>query len=179
MTHPQLIDIDAQLDATERRAHTLAAHTPPELWHTRPTPERWSISDGVQHLVLTIDAFLPRIDEAIRHATRPVPPCSRRFRHGIVGRVLLWMLEPPYRYRVRTGPAFIPTAPRGPDADLADLMERHAALRERLALSDGLALDRHTLVSPFDARVRYSLFTTYCVIAAHERRHLWQVEKGR
>lgn len=176
--HPQLLDIERQLDATARRAELLAARAGPDRWQARPLPTQWSPSECVQHLGTTIDAFLPLIDAALESADRPEAPVTRTFRPNLFGRVLLWVIEPPYRIRTKTGDAFVPPATRTSEVDLAELAERHRALRQRLVRADGHPLDRLTIVSPFDARVRYSLFTTFCIVPAHERRHLWQGERA-
>jgi hypothetical protein len=34
------------------------------------------------------------------------------------------------------------------------------------------------MISPFDSRVRYNLFSAFRIIAAHQRRHLWQAEQA-
>ena len=37
---------------------------------------------------------------------------------------------------------------------------------------------RMKIVSPFDKRVRYNLVSAFHILAAHERRHLWQAEQA-
>jgi hypothetical protein len=34
------------------------------------------------------------------------------------------------------------------------------------------------MASPVDSRVRYSIWSSFVVTAAHERRHLWQAEQA-
>ena len=175
--HPQLTEILDQLDDTERRAQALAARAQGDAWMRRPSPTTWSPSDCVQHLVTSIDAFLPLVDEVLDTTPRPSPPDTRRYSAGWLGRILLWSIEPPYRMRVRTAARFVPGAPRSVDVDLAEFMTRHAEWRSRMARADGLPLDRLRIVSPFDRRVRYSLYTTFRIVPTHERRHLWQAER--
>jgi hypothetical protein len=49
----------------------------------------------------------------------------------------------------------------------------------RLERGAGLALDRQPVVSAFNARLRYNLYAAFCVLTAHQRRHLWQAERVR
>jgi hypothetical protein len=51
-------------------------------------------------------------------------------------------------------------------------------LVELLAEANGLALSK-LKKSPFNANVRYSVYSAFRIIAAHERRHLWQAEQAR
>jgi DinB superfamily len=46
-----------------------------------------------------------------------------------------------------------------------------------IAAAKGLPLDRMKITSPFDHRVRYSVWSSFCANAAHQRRHLWQAER--
>lgn len=176
--HPQLLDIETQLEATALRARTLAERAGPDRWQTQPAPGQWSPSECVQHLITTIDEFIPLVDAALQASPRPAVAVDRRFRPSLLGRLLLWVIEPPYRVRANTSAPFIPPTTRTPDEDLAALAERHAAFRACMVRADGYPLDRLTIVSPFDRRVRYSLFTTFAIVPAHERRHLWQAERA-
>lgn len=53
------------------------------------------------------------------------------------------------------------------------------ALLATIRLGDGVDLTRIQLISPFDARLRYSLFSALRIAAAHQRRHLWQANQVR
>lgn len=176
--HPQLADIARQLTDTERRLQALATEAGPDRWRQRPAPGAWSPSECVQHLIATIDAFLPLIDARLDAAPPPTPRFDGVYRTGVFGRLLLWVVEPPYRVRARTSKVFVPDDSRPMATDLADFAARHEAIRERLARAEGYPLDRLTIVSPFDRRVSYSLFTTFRIVPTHERRHLWQAEQA-
>lgn len=177
MAHPQLPALHHALDETERRAHVLAARAGHDRWMQRPAPARWSPSECVQHLVATIDAFVPLVDAALMRAERPMPPAVGPYHPDLMGRVLLWAMEPPYRIATKTGQRFVPVAARAPDQDLADLVARHEAWRARMRRASGYRLDAIRVASPFMRHVRYSLFTTFSLVPVHERRHLWQAEQ--
>ena len=46
-----------------------------------------------------------------------------------------------------------------------------------LSEARGLALDRIKISSPFQEKMRYSVWSNFVVGAAHHRRHLWQAER--
>ena len=95
----------------------------------------------------------------------------------MIGWALQRFLEPPYKTKTKTPPPFLPVAVES----MAETLERFDYLQQevqvRIDRSAGLALDRLRMVSPFNARVKYNLYATFCVIAAHQRRHLWQAEQ--
>jgi hypothetical protein len=45
-----------------------------------------------------------------------------------------------------------------------------------LAEAEGLAIAKIKVRSAFNAKLRYSAYSALRVIAAHQRRHLWQAE---
>jgi hypothetical protein len=57
-------------------------------------------------------------------------------------------------------------------------MAAQEVLMESLHAADGVALDRATIISPFNRRLRYNLLSMFAILAAHERRHLWQAERA-
>jgi hypothetical protein len=61
---------------------------------------------------------------------------------------------------------------------LPTFVESQEILVDCLRAADGVALDRATLISPFNRRLRYNLLSAFAILAAHERRHLWQVEQA-
>ena len=104
---------------------------------------------------------------------------SRPFRVGLLANALRWFLEPPYRIKSSTSADFEP-AGNGVKHDVLVLWEQgHLALDRLIRDAAGLALDRPMIVSPFDSkgRVRYSVYAGVLILAAHERRHLWQVSR--
>jgi hypothetical protein len=90
------------------------------------------------------------------------------------GRLLKWSLEPPPRFRFPAPPGFQPPPTVAADQVLPQFL---ASQEEPLASSDGFAIDRYKIVSPFSSHVKYSVWSSFCICAAHERRHLWQAER--
>lgn len=178
MATPQLPELHQALDDTEHRAHALAARAGHDGWMRAPGPGRWSPSECVQHLVATLDAFIPLVDAALEQAPRTGVPVRGPFAPDLGARLLIWMLEPPYRMRSRTSERFVPPAARHPEEDLAEFVARHEQWRARMRRADGLPLDRLKVPSPFVRGMRYSLYSTFCIIPVHERRHLWQAEQA-
>ena len=168
----QLERIARQLAEADARLLRLAASCTDRAWTSRPPSGGWSPSECVQHLVLSVDALLPRVDAAMRDGRDGQVVGAGPFTAGLLGRVLLWAIEPPYRIRTRTGEAFEPAAARTPSDDVAALLARHAAAREQLVAAQDMALDRLTIVSPFAARVRYNLYVALALVPTHARRHL-------
>jgi hypothetical protein len=175
----QLDRVRSELDEADVRATRLAAKCSLAAWQARPAEGGWSPSECVQHLVLSVAAMLERMDVAIANAQAQGQKGEGPYGAGVLGRLLLWSLEPPYRrLRTRTGTAFVPTSTRTPDEDVAALRTAHDRVRASLERARGLSLDRVTIGSPFAAGARYNLYAAFAILAVHARRHLWQAEQA-
>jgi hypothetical protein len=101
------------------------------------------------------------------------------YRLDPVGALLFWLMEPPSRIATKT-PEHL--APRREDL-VEGLADRFSSsqnrLREFVGGCHGLRLTRATFVSPFNASVRYSAYAALCILAVHQRRHLWQARRVR
>jgi hypothetical protein len=175
--HPQLREVEQELAAATTRAARLVDRVDESGFHRRPGAGRWSIAECLGHLNLTSRAYLPLIDDALQIGRiLPVPP-PRRFRRDFTGWLLCRMAEPPYRRRATTTGAFIPDI-AGTRADiLAEFVRLQQELTTRVYHADGLDLTSLIIVSPFDGRLQYHLYSCLRVLPTHQRRHLWQAEQ--
>lgn len=174
----------AELREAGQRAEELTVGVAPSQLWWRPEPEAWSIGECLDHLVQTGEAYLDVLDEAIENARRRGLRAEGDYRPNLVGRWLPGLLEPPPGLKV---PAPGRIRPRSPDSDAphpgGDPVEAFLELRERfdrrLEAADGLDLGHIGVPSPFVPLLRFDLGSAFRVIAAHERRHLWQARQVR
>ena len=170
-----LDDVEKELNEATRRAWTLVQSTDGRLFTVRPTPLRWSAAECLAHLSISSELFLPVLRDALVKArqSKKRGPAKK----DLLGRILAWFLEPPIRTKVKTSAPFVPKSTRAK----ADAFGEFASLQEKLIdlLRDAREVDlRMKIVSPFDKRVRYNLVSAFHILAAHERRHLWQAEQA-
>ena len=175
--HPQLQVIADELHFATARLHALASATPDDKWSVRADPERWSVGECVAHLNLTGEAYEPILRDGVERARAAGPrDPGRRYRRDVAGWLLWKMLPPPVRFRMRTPASFIPqgSAPKG--AAVAEFERLQAAVLELLVEGDGLPMKEIKVTSPFNAKVKYDLYSCFSVLAPHQHRHLWQAE---
>ena len=167
--------VEKELNEATRRAWTLVQSTDGRLFTVRPETRSWSAAECLAHLSISAEMFLPplraAIDEGRKRKRRGKPKMD------LFGRVLAWFLEPPIRKKVKTAAPFVPKSTRAK----AEAFGEFASLQEKLIdlLREAREADlRMKIVSPFDRRVRYNLYSAFRIVAAHERRHLWQAEQA-
>jgi DinB superfamily len=169
----QLDQIADEFRAVSDRARALVERLGEARLTERPVTGGWSVAECLEHLNMTTRAFLPRWHQALAGAPKEQGPYKTDF----WGKLLVWTLEPPPKFRMPTTPAFqrIETPPN--DQVLPAFLKCQDDLLAVVAAGRGLALDRVKIRSPFQERMQYSVWSSFCVNASHERRHLWQAER--
>ena len=174
-------NLEDELDATERDAQALVADLTEAQGAWRPEPASWSVAECLDHLATANRVYLRAMGEAaVRARARgrlrrgPAVP-------GVIGRWFVRVLEPPVnpRFKAKAPTVITPrTAPPLADAFSGFLASQEDA-RAFLRANADLDLAGVRFANPFVRGVRFSLATGLHVIAAHERRHLWQAWRVR
>lgn len=167
-----------ELAETRRRAETIFSGRAAEQVLRRPGEKRWSAAECMEHLNITNRAYVPRISEALGTLRQKNLANKERFRLDWNARLLKYWLEPPSRLRLPTGAAFQPIQVQDPAGVLSLFQALNLELEEKLAAARGLALDAERIRSPFAENMQYSVYSAFVLIAAHNRRHLWQAENA-
>jgi len=134
----------------------------------------WSVAQCFDHLARTTNAFLPAISSAI--ALAPRLTANRALRTGTLTRLFIRNLEPPYRLRFKVLAPLVPC-----DDDFASAWNAfelsQAELTKTIQSAFGLAVDLVRVKSPVYGGFSYNVYGALRMLAAHERRHLWQIQQ--
>ena len=170
-----------EVDAFRMRFEELAAEADAlvspltdEQFTWRPSPAVWSIAHCIDHLNATARSYLPALDEGIADAIRRGLYAEGPFHYNWIGRLFVWSLEPPPRFRSKAPAAFLP-APSRPRADIMAAFHAYQVqFVDRLRQANGLDVARARVSSPVSSWLRIPLGSGFALQIAHERRHLWQ-----
>ena len=172
-------DIEAlqeQFHAIERDATALTDGLTEELGAWHETADSWSVAECFDHLATGNRIYLDALHEGAFQARKRGRLRRGPARPGLIGHWFANYLEPPARapFRLKAPRNIVPR--KGPalgDAS-ARFLQGHHQVEAYLAENADLDLARARFANPFIRGVRFSLATGLYVIAAHERRHLWQ-----
>ena len=179
-----LTKILGEFDDNTRKARDLTAGLSAAQFNWRSEPGRWSMAQCLAHLNVVNGQDLAPIAEAIRSARSRRVEGTPPFHYGPISRKFIAMMEPPVRSRMKAPASYQPP----PEADLprtlAEYLRIAAELRRLAVSSEGLDLRRVKTALPalpaiLRAVVRMPLGARFELIAAHDRRHLWQAEQLR
>lgn len=170
--------LEGEINEATDRARKLVENIDGRRFTVRPAPTRWSAAECLAHLSLATESFLPVLRKTIDEARTKSITSDKAPQMDIIGWILRWLMEPPARSRFKTRAPFVPRSTRAKAEALGEFTSLQARLLEMLHEARGLDFARMRLVSPFDQRVKYNLFSAFRIIAAHQRRHLWQAEQA-
>ena len=174
---PEIDAFRIRFEELAAEAGALVAPLTDEQFTWRPSPAVWSIAHCIDHLNATARAYLPALDEGIANAIRRGMYAEGPFRYNWIGRLFVWSLEPPPRFRSKAPTAFLP-APSRPRADIMAAFNAYQVQHvDRLRQANGLDLTRARVTSPVAAWLRIPLGSGFAIQIAHERRHLWQARQ--
>ncbi len=170
-------ELIGQLEAIRTRAQQLVSGLTTDQFTRRPKPSKWSIAECLAHLNLTAAAVQPKIAAAIEKGKKEKLTGTGPFSPGPMGKLLIWMAEPPPRFRMRAPKNIAPSVGCGdPEEVVADFMKVQDAWENLVRDCDGLDQNRVKVASLFPGLPRLRLAAPIPWLLAHQRRHLMQAE---
>ena len=174
-------DLYDQLDAAEHDARALVADITEEQGRWQVDPGSWSVAQCLDHLASANRVYLERMKEPAMRARE-----QGRFRRspatpGLVGRWFNRTQEPPVKapFRKKSPRSIEPRVSLSLASAFAGFAGSQEEVREFLHVCADLDLAKVRFPNPFVRGIRFSLATGLHVIAAHERRHIWQAWRVR
>jgi hypothetical protein len=178
---PDLRRLEEALDAAERDARALVAGLTEAQGAWRAEPGSWSVAECLDHLGTANRIYLGAMQAPAARARSDRRVRRGPARPGLIGGWFVKYLEPPVTRRFGTkAPRLIRPRPAPAlDDAFASFLTSQDHVRTFLQSYADIDLAGVRFPNPFIRGVRFSLATGLHVIAAHERRHLWQAWRVR
>jgi hypothetical protein len=176
-----IVALEDAFDAAERDARALVDGLTEEFATWRADAVSWSVAECLDHLAIANRVYLRAMQPVAERAFTQGLRRRRPAQPGVIGSWFVRTLEPPVKPRFK-GKAPESIRPRR-DPSLGDAISQFLAsqdeVRAFLRRYAEIDLAGVRFPNPFIRGVRFSLATGLHVIAAHERRHLWQAWRVR
>jgi hypothetical protein len=170
--------LQSQFRDIAARASALREQFAAAAFTLRPQPASWSAAECLVHLNMSADPYFPMWRDAIEQGAGRAQAPRESYRLDFWGWVLVWTLDQPPRFRFATKNPFEPVNAGPIDEVLPAFLGRQQRIVQAIEDSRRVALDAIRITSPFARQVRYSMWSSFCLTAAHERRHLRQAERA-
>jgi hypothetical protein len=176
--HAELAEYRRQLRDVRADAEKLVEGLTDSQFNWSPTPGRWSIAECLDHLNNGW-RVLDKLDRKIASATEQGLRGEGPYRHPLLGRLYVRLMEPPPKIRARSPKAYVPKPDQPVSVVAPRFLELQDEIIQRVIAADGLDLGGIRMSSPISRRFRMSLGQWFAFLAAHERRHVWQAWQVR
>ncbi len=163
-----------ELSVNRETAGALVEGLSAEQLGWRPAPTQWSLAEVCGHLATTSELYLAELDLAIARGHSDAAYSERPFQGTIVSRLVVWVMEPPVRVRMRSPSELRPDPAEQPIEARQRYLAAQRNLEIRMERAAGLDLSHVRVRLPQLRQVRLSLGGVLALLLAHERRHLWQ-----
>jgi hypothetical protein len=168
--------LEQAFDAAERDARTLVAGLSERLGTWRSDARSWSIAECLDHLATANRVYLRAMQPAAERALTGGRRRRGAARPGFLGGWFVRMQEPPVtsRFRMKAPQTIRPRVSPPLEDAVARFLTSQEEVRTFLRRYADIDLAGVAFPNPFIRGLRFSLATGLHVLAAHERRHLWQ-----
>ena len=164
----------------ERETELLVAPLDDEQFNWSPTAGAWSIAQCFDHLNRVDHLYLTHLKKALASARATGSARRDPIAPTWFGRRFISSQEPPVRTRVRTFRRLRPAVRKLKAEVWPEFVRLHGQLR-MLAGNECVSVDlnRMRFANPIVPVFRIRAGTALHVIAAHDRRHVWQAQNVR
>jgi uncharacterized damage-inducible protein DinB len=159
---------------SRRRAHALIDAVSADQLMRRPDPGKWSIAECLAHLNITAETVQKFMTREIEQAKQEKRVGEGPFSIGPKGRLMVWIAEPPPKFRIRAPKNVRPPAAIDDPLQLLPAFLKAQDEWERLMREQqGLDLAK---IKVGQGAFRVRLAAALPWMMAHQRRHLLQAE---
>lgn len=163
--------------AITQEAQEAFGHLNTEQLNWKPAPEEWSVAQCFDHLIVTNTGYLPLIKKIADGQYKPsfrerMPLLPRAF-----GSIVLNAVQPEAQRKFKAVPKFQPSSSAIQGDILARFTTHQEDLVKHMRMTEEVDLRRIIITSPVMSLMTYSLWDTYKILVAHERRHMAQAKR--
>ena len=177
---PQLESLRRQFEAIRNDAASIVDGLSNAQLTWQPQPGAWSINECLVHLNLIDGQDLPNLFKAITLGRKEGRTAAGPFRWSWFARTFIAQVEPPSKMKVPAPKRYQPpTTAEQPDPKetYLEFQRIQNDLYFLTGEADGLDLKGIKVPSPAAKWLKMSIGARIELIAAHDRRHLWQARR--
>jgi hypothetical protein len=174
--HPRTQELLQHLDIQHDRLRRAVESVPRERREEKPTPERWSVAEVIEHLSI-VETRIARVFTAkLTEARTSGSLVAERDESPVVGTIDMDRVLDRSR-RITAAEAVLPSGKLDAEAAWSALEDARTTLRNSVLSADGVALGE--IVQPHPVLGPINLYQWIAFAGAHQARHTAQVMELR
>jgi hypothetical protein len=173
----ELRDYYQQITHVNRAAEELVRNLTDVQLQWAPEPNTWSIAKSLGHLLAADRAELPYIRRAIAAGRARKLFGHGPFQHGLLGRLLIRMLCPRSKLKLKAPKIYLPDGDLAPSEVVREFFVAQQGILDCIVEANGLHLSRIKVPVLGHKFVKLSLGDEFRVLAVHEQRHVAQAQR--
>ena len=174
-------DIEAlihQFESIRQDAESLTVGLTTSQLLRKPGANKWSIAECFAHLVVVDGMDVPGLHTTIEAAHKQGKTGSGPFRYGVISGWFVKSMDAPVkRFKVSAPGAYLPQQVTDPRETANAFLRIQSEVRDLVRSADGLDLARVKVRLPLGPGLKMSIGRRFQLLAAHDRRHLWQARQ--
>ncbi|HLP19124.1 MAG TPA: DinB family protein [Chitinophagales bacterium] len=142
----------------------------------RPSSDKWSIAQCLDHLMVSNNTYIPQFDEVIAGKHSNSFYQNIRFISKFFGEYLIRETGPVVAKPMKNPPAFAPSQSEITATIVSDFEKHQQQFSAKLSQLSAIDLDKTVLSSPALGIITYTLRDLLTILSGHEQRHLNQAK---
>lgn len=175
---PDILRLSDAMNAADDAAERVAAGLGDDEFFWQPDGgTRWSVGLCLDHLAIANELYGAGMTAALAIARERGWKRQGPLAPGYFGRKFAESLAPPVKRRTKAPGKIKPRPARSRAEILTAYRAAHDVIRGLLVEAATLDANRATFRNPFIGVVRVKVSSAFHIVAAHDRRHLWQAQQ--
>jgi hypothetical protein len=174
---PHLKTILDDLEKSDQEAQRIAGGLSNAQANWQPVENAWSIAQCLDHLGRANRLYAATLHKAVKGARAPKKLPLGPIQPGWFSRLFIRTLEPPPKRKLQAPKKIVPVSQIPGREALEAFLRSQEDVRAVIRDGAGLDLNRIRFPNPFIGFLRLTVGTGLLVVAAHDRRHLWQAQR--
>jgi hypothetical protein len=177
MSREEVTQLRSALDVVSTKVHIEFGSLNSKQLNWRPSAERWSVAQCLDHLINGNRAYFPLLEAIVKREKKtafierlPVLP-------GLWGKLLIRTLNPKNSRKLKAPSSIRPASSDLPSDIVGQFLEHQAVFSGWLDETKDLDLERIIITSPVAKFVTYSVMDSFRFLVLHEERHFQQAQR--
>lgn len=175
-----LQSVVAEAERNDDAARTVTAELTEAQLNWKPSADKWSIAQCLEHLAITSGKFDGYFSAALERARRKWPVANGpNYKPSMVGGWLARQVNPEGGRNFVAPKVFRPSESSGIHGSLEMFLNQQTRFLDFVRQSSGIDYNKTRIRSPVTPLMRYSLADAFVITVLHGQRHLAQARRVR